>query len=314
MEDTIKPNALEKLVKCFRKEFYKLSLFPINIMEKIQTYHEDFSPEFEQHIRHSHRYRAHIMNDSNILFDLVPLHPIIYLDTDETGYTLMYRHNDGQFCCHIQTTLEQIILLENIKCVQNYYCTKKSNCPVYFYNKKLPHDVQYNYVSIMANLGGEMLPIELREFVIERKKLIFDSIIVREYMNNTCVLEIYLPTCQIITPDQLDKVIKAHNETLLSFECPACFTTETLNQRNLVYCLRCFKSTCLKCYSKIRRRHDYLFRCPFCRFCLHIDEYHALLVPYNGDYMLCVDKIAILNQTYTNTVKLLTPNSENNNL
>ena len=56
MEDTAKPNAIVKLVKCFRKEFYKLSLFPISIMEKIQTYHEDFSLEFEQHIRRSHRY------------------------------------------------------------------------------------------------------------------------------------------------------------------------------------------------------------------------------------------------------------------
>ena len=106
----------------------------------------------------------------------------------------MYNNNDGPFCCHIQTTLEQIILLKNIKCVQDYYCTQKTNCPVYLCNEILPQNDQYRYVLILANLGGDILPIELREFMSKRKKMIFDSIIVREYMNHICILGIYLPT------------------------------------------------------------------------------------------------------------------------
>ena len=301
-----KPVAFEKLMKCFSKDFYKLSLFPIGMMEKLQEYNQDILLEFEKHIRHSYRYRTHIKNDSHILFDLKCLHPIIYLDTDETGYTLMYNNNDGPFCCHIQTTLEQIILLKNIQCVKDYYCTQKPNCPVYLCNEILPQNDQYRYVLILANLGGEFLPIELREFMSKRMKMIFDSIIVREYMNHVCILEIYLPTCQVITPDQLEKVIIAHNETLISFECPACFTTEILNQRNVVYCLRCYKSTCLKCYDKIRRRNNYIFRCPFCRFSLDIEEYHTLLVPFNGDHTICREKVAAVNETYMHTVQLLT--------
>ena len=255
---------------------------------------------FWKHTRQSFQYRLYIAHNCDLLSNLKCLHPIVFLDNDESGYEMIYNEDNDCFCCHAQTIIEQCIIIANIEAVTEYF--QDLSIPVYHYNElNTRKDYSGPFVTIMTNVHGESyapLPIENREFIDSRGKFFYESIIVRLYKNKVCTLELYLPKCQFVTADKLKKVIDIHPKVCTSFECPACFSTDIQNQKNIVYCLGCFKCTCVKCYQRIKQRNQWLFKCPWCRDSLNAEVFTRLLDNYSKN----IPSIQELNNKYKHVI------------
>ena len=165
---------------------------------------------FASHIRKSFGTRYIISTDPELLHGLRALHPIIYLDTDESGFGVIYNEN-SQFCCHARCILARLILVKNITNLKEYYRLKHTDRPVLFANE-LSRNHTSRCVVISVNIQGRsFLP---KEFMMKRKKTFFSTVIAREYNNNSCTLEIYLPTDRVVSSEQIERVIGAHEQTV----------------------------------------------------------------------------------------------------
>ena len=132
--------------------YNSLYLFPHNTLPKIQTNMNNFSTHFALHIRKSYSSRYIILTDIELLHRLRALHPIIYLDTDESGSALIYNENTD-FCCHAVDILERVILTTNITNLKEYYRHNRSDCPVFFRNELSKNHIS-RCVVITVNTDG----------------------------------------------------------------------------------------------------------------------------------------------------------------